>query len=54
MLTLNGWGDSGRWWSYYILVMTYADGGGLPAVGSATGAGSGPSDSARGALLPLW
>lgn len=33
-LTLKGWGDSGRWWCY-VLVMRYADGGGLTAAGRA-------------------
>jgi len=33
-LRLKGWGDSGRW-RCYILVMRYADGGGLTAVGRA-------------------
>ncbi|OII66649.1 hypothetical protein BJP39_08255 [Streptomyces sp. CC77] len=34
-LRLKGWGDSGRW-RCYILVMRYADGGGLTAAGRAT------------------
>lgn len=33
-LRLKGWGDSGRW-RCYILVMRYADGGGLTAAGRA-------------------
>lgn len=33
-LKLKGWGDSGRW-RCYIIVMRYADGGGLTAVGRA-------------------
>ncbi len=33
-LRLKGWGDSGRW-RCYILVMGYADGGGLTAAGRA-------------------
>lgn len=31
---MQGWGDSGRWWCC-ILVMRYADGGGLTAAGRA-------------------